>query len=231
LMMFLPTRRFAYRQTQKKPEQTVVPASPLVDGIQKMTQTETPAVEIGLGRILVANLRSVAPRAGARCCLCRLSSASRMELPWVKRSSSRDLVLCQNTAHRHARGVLRLVRYHKTEMFCRRCVGLSVFFTLAPIDLPSGEKQTLPINTVYKAYSLGASSPPPRGKGFFGGGIYEFSGNRFLHVCSKRSVADGPHGFLKSPPNPTLVRAMSDRFIDSHPVKHLEHERRFTFIS
>jgi len=157
LMMFLAYEAIAYRQTQKNPKQTVVPGvSSLVDGIQKMTKPNARG-ETWLGQDLVATYGRLLLGLGLGVVLSIVIGVAMGAYPWVEAFFVPPISFFAKIPPTAMLAVYFVLFGTKTEMFVAM-VGLSVFFTLAQ-SIYQAAKKDVTDHTVYKAYSLGASSP------------------------------------------------------------------------
>lgn len=147
----------AYRQSQKNPKQTVVPGvSSVVDGFQKMTKPNGRG-ETWLGQDLVATYGRLFLGLGLGVLLSIVIGIAMGAYPWVEAFFVPTISFFAKIPPTAMLAVYFVLFGTKTEMFVAM-VGLSVFFTLAQ-SIYQAAKKDVTDHSVYKAYSLGASSP------------------------------------------------------------------------
>jgi NitT/TauT family transport system permease protein len=157
IAMFFAYEAIAYRQSQINPKQTVVPGvSSLVDGIQKMTKPNGRG-ETWLGQDVKATYGRLFLGLAMGVVLSIMVGIAMGAYPWVEAFFVPPVSFFAKIPPTAMLAVYFVLFGTKTEMFVAM-VGLSVFFTLAQ-SIYQAAKKDVNDYTVFKAYSLGASSP------------------------------------------------------------------------
>jgi NitT/TauT family transport system permease protein len=157
VVMFMAYEAIAFRQTQINPKQTVVPGvSSLWDGFQKMTTPNSRGeswlvqdVTATYGRLLLGLTLGVV--------LSIVIGVAMGAYPWVEAFFVPAVSFFAKIPPTAMLAVYFVLFGTKTEMFVAM-VGLSVFFTLAQ-SIYQVAKKDVSDHSVFKAYSLGATSP------------------------------------------------------------------------
>jgi NitT/TauT family transport system permease protein len=155
--LFLAYEYLAYRQTQINPKQTVVPGvSTLWDGVQKMTKPNARG-ETWLWEDVKATYGRLFIGLGLGVVLSVVIGIGMGAYPWLEAFFAPPISFFAKIPPTAMIAVYFVIFGTSTEMFVAM-VGLSVFFTLAQ-SIYQAAKKDVSDHSVYKAYSLGASSP------------------------------------------------------------------------
>lgn len=156
-VMFLAYQYLAYRQTQINPKQTVVPGvSTVWDGWQKMTKPNARG-ETWLWEDTKATYGRLFIGLGLGVVLSVVVGVAMGAYPPIEAFFVPPISFFAKIPPTAMLAVYFVVFGTSTQMFVAM-VGLSVFFTLAQ-SVYQAAKKDVSDHSVYKAYSLGASSP------------------------------------------------------------------------
>lgn len=157
LVMFLAYEAIALRQSRINPKQTVVPGiTSIWDGIQKMT-TPNSRGETWLVEDVKATYGRLLLGLGLGIVLSIIIGVAMGAYPWVEAFFVPTVSFFAKIPPTAMLAVYFVLFGTKTEMFVAM-VGLSVFFTLAQ-SIYQAAKKDVSDHSVFKAYSLGATSP------------------------------------------------------------------------
>ena len=157
VVIFLAYEYLAYRQTKINPKQTVVPGvTSLWDGWQKMTEPNARG-ETWLWEDAKATYGRLFVGLGVGVVLSIVIGVGMGAYPWFEAFFAPPISFFAKIPPTAMLAVYFVIFGTNTEMFLAM-VGLSVFFTLAQ-SVYQAAKKDVSDHSVYKAYSLGASSP------------------------------------------------------------------------
>ena len=157
LFMLVAYEVMAARQTSINPKQTTVPSLfQFGEGLGEITKPNARG-ETWLGQDLMATFGRLAVGMGVGVLLSIFIGIAMGSYPWVEALFAPPILFLAKIPPTAMLAVYFVLFGTEGQMFVAM-VGLSVFFTLAQ-SVYSAAKKDVTDHTVYKAYSLGASSP------------------------------------------------------------------------